>query len=203
MATINTILGSDTITASRTVINQNLTNLNTDKIETSVLDTDTALTANSDTKVATQRAVKAYVDAGGNVNASTTSKGVIELATQEEYSAKTATGATGASLVVPNSIGPVIETTAGVTHSLVTTASQKVIVWAKGYVLNDSGTVTVSLKYNGVTKDSVLVRPSSSGHEIPFALMYTETPGAATQNITVDDNTAASVNSVVIIALKF
>ena len=65
MATINTILGSDTITSSRTVINQNFTNLNTDKIETSVLDTDTALTNNSDLKVATQRAVKAYVDATG------------------------------------------------------------------------------------------------------------------------------------------
>lgn len=32
-------------------------------METSVLDTDTALTANSDSKVATQKAVKAYVDA--------------------------------------------------------------------------------------------------------------------------------------------
>ena len=68
MATINTILGSDTITSSRTVINQNFTNLNTDKIETSVLDTDTALTANSDLKVATQRAVKAYVDTGGSAS---------------------------------------------------------------------------------------------------------------------------------------
>ena len=71
MATINTILGSDTITSSRTVINQNFTNLNTDKIETSVLDTDTALAANSDLKVATQKAVKAYIDALGNLTTKT------------------------------------------------------------------------------------------------------------------------------------
>jgi len=63
MSTITTINGSDTITSSRTVINTNFANLNADKIETSVLDTDTALTANSDTKIPTQKAVKAYVDA--------------------------------------------------------------------------------------------------------------------------------------------
>lgn len=35
------------------------------KLDDSQLDTDTALTADSDTKIATQKAVKAYVDAGG------------------------------------------------------------------------------------------------------------------------------------------
>ena len=63
MSTITTINGSDTITSSRTVINTNFSNLNADKIETSVLDTDSALTANSDTKIASQKAIKAYVDA--------------------------------------------------------------------------------------------------------------------------------------------
>lgn len=69
-------------------------------METSVLDTDTALTANSDSKVATQKAVKAYVDAGGNVNASTTTKGIVEEATDAEITAGTATGGTGAKLFV-------------------------------------------------------------------------------------------------------
>lgn len=62
MATITTINGSDAISTSDTVINTNFANLNSDKIETSVLDTDTALTANSDAKIATQKAVKAYAD---------------------------------------------------------------------------------------------------------------------------------------------
>jgi len=65
MSTITTIASSDLITNSRAVINTNFSNLNTDKIETSYLDTDTALTANSDSKIATQKAVKAYVDALG------------------------------------------------------------------------------------------------------------------------------------------
>lgn len=65
MSTITTINASDTITSSRTVINTNFSNLNTDKIETSALDTDTALAANSDLKIATQKAIKAYVDALG------------------------------------------------------------------------------------------------------------------------------------------
>jgi hypothetical protein len=67
MSTITTINAGDTITSSRTVINTNFSNLNTDKIETSVIDTDTALTANSDAKVPSQKAIKAYVDAIGNI----------------------------------------------------------------------------------------------------------------------------------------
>ena len=100
MSTITAIGASDFITNSRTVINTNAQNLNTDKIETSVLDTDTALTANSDSKVATQRAVKAYVDAGGNVNASETTRGISEEATDAEVTAGTATGGTGAKLFI-------------------------------------------------------------------------------------------------------
>lgn len=66
MTTITTIQSSDLITNSRADINTNFSNLNTDKIETSYIDTDTTLAANSDTKIASQKAVKAYVDAQGN-----------------------------------------------------------------------------------------------------------------------------------------
>lgn len=101
MSTLVTIQSTDLITNSRADLNSNFAALNTDKIETSVLDTDTSLTANSDSKIPTQKAVKAYVDAGGNVNASTTTKGIVEEATQAEINAGTATGATGAKLFVP------------------------------------------------------------------------------------------------------
>lgn len=102
MSTITPLTGSDGITTanSMTKINTNFDNLNTDKIETSYLDTDTALTANSDTKIPTQKAVKAYVDTGGNVNASETTKGIVEEATDAEVTAGTATGGTGAKLFV-------------------------------------------------------------------------------------------------------
>lgn len=68
MATIVTIQAADAISSSRTDINANFANLNSDKVETSVLDTDTSLAANSDSKVATQRAVKTYIDTGGSAS---------------------------------------------------------------------------------------------------------------------------------------
>ena len=100
MATIITLQASDQITNSRADINTSLANLNSDKIETSVIDTDTTLAANSDAKIPSQKAVKAYVDAGGNVNASTTNKGIVEAATSTEITNGTATGGTGAVLAV-------------------------------------------------------------------------------------------------------
>lgn len=53
-----TTIGGDSPTIQR-----NFTEEFSAKLDSSVLDTDTALTANSDSKVATQKAVKAYVDA--------------------------------------------------------------------------------------------------------------------------------------------
>jgi len=100
LSSITTINSGDLISTSRTDINTNFSNLNTDKIETSVLDTDTTLAANSDSKIATQKAVKAYVDSGGQQNASTTVRGLVEEATSAEVIAGTGTGGTGARLFV-------------------------------------------------------------------------------------------------------
>src|SRR3990167_10978677 len=100
MATIATIDATDLISDSRTDINTNFSNLNADKIETSYLDTDTALAANSDVKIPSQKAVKTYIDTSGGSNASETSKGIVEEATDAEVTAGTATGATGAKLIV-------------------------------------------------------------------------------------------------------
>ena len=66
MATITTIQTTDLITNSRADINTNFANLNSDKIETSVLDTDNTLAADSDAKIPSQKAIKTYVDAQGN-----------------------------------------------------------------------------------------------------------------------------------------
>lgn len=103
MASITTINSGDLISGSRADINNNFSNLNSDKIETSYLDTDTSLTANSDTKIATQKAVKSYVDSGGQQNASETVRGLVEEATSAEVAARTDVGATGAKLFVPPS----------------------------------------------------------------------------------------------------
>jgi hypothetical protein len=100
MSSITTINGGDLIKNSRADINTNFSNLNTDKIETSYLDTDTALTADSDTKIATQKAVRAFVLSGGQANASETERGLVEEASDSEVTAGTATGSTGAKLFV-------------------------------------------------------------------------------------------------------
>ncbi len=100
MATIITLQSSDQISSSRADINTSLANLNSDKIETSYLDTDTAMAANSDTKIPSQKAVKTYIDTQGGANASETVRGIVEEATDAEVTAGTSTGATGAKLVV-------------------------------------------------------------------------------------------------------
>jgi hypothetical protein len=76
------------------------------------------------------------------------------------------------------------------------------MVWAKGNVSNSPGQATVTLKYNTVTKDTVVVGTESNTTEKHgFALHYTETPGAGTQNITVESGN--SLANVVIMVMKF
>jgi hypothetical protein len=103
MATITTIASGDNISNSRTDINTNFANLNSDKIETSVIDTDTALTANSDAKLPSQKAVKAYVDA--NITAPIS----VETTTGTTYSITT----TGSQRVVVLAKGSVQQTLNG------------------------------------------------------------------------------------------
>lgn len=159
MASITTIQGADVISTSRTTINTNFANLNSDKIETSYLDTDTSLTANSDSKIATQKAVKAYVDSGGQQNASETVRGLVEEATTAEITAGTDTGGTGAKLFVPPSkmntqIANVISTSTGAKTYTVGTLDNALVktyfniqlpftLWT-GAVVNDTSTTFVN-----------------------------------------------------------
>lgn len=110
MSVIVVIASSDLITNSRADINANFAALNADKIETSYLDTDTTLAANSDSRIATQKAVKAYIDSGGNSIASTTAKGIVQQATDAQVLARTTTGSSGAPLFVnPSSLSSVLK----------------------------------------------------------------------------------------------
>lgn len=100
-----------------------------------------------------------------------------------------------------------VEITAGTTHSLTTLAGQRVIVIAKGHVLLNGGpgsTVT-TLAYNGVSKDTVTAgeNSTSSTSYHPFCLLYTEIPGAATQNVTVTGSSYSPSNvKILVIKLK-
>lgn len=104
MSTIVTINSGDLISDSRSDLNTNFENLNTDKEEVSNKSTDTTLSANSDTLYPSQKAVKTYIDTVGGANASTLVRGVVEEATQAEVDAGTATGGTGARLFINPSL---------------------------------------------------------------------------------------------------
>lgn len=106
MATVTSLVGTDGITTanSMTKINTNFSNLNTDKIETSVIDTDTALGANSDTKIPSQKAVKAYADSIVGIAASETVKGNVEEATDAEVTAGTASGTLAKLFITPTKL---------------------------------------------------------------------------------------------------
>ena len=154
MSTITVIQSSDLITNSRAVINTNFSNLNTDKIETSYLDTDTTLAANSDSKMATQKAVKAYVDAGGNVNASETAKGIVEEATDTEVTNGSSTGGTGAKLfITPAKLATRLSTiTSPVINAYTTEATIAGSSTTRFDITNPSGT-TFRYTYDGTGTD--------------------------------------------------
>lgn len=93
---------------------------------------------------------------------------------------------------------PIIETTNGTTHSLNTIAGQKVIVLVKGRI-SASSPSDIKLNYNGIQKDIVNIGVGS--YPTSFSLMYTETPGIATNDITVTSS-SATMSNVVIIVIK-
>lgn len=78
-----------------------------------------------------------------------------------------------------------IEQTLGTTHSLTTIANQKVLVIAKGWYTGANDQMWLRMKYNGVSKDLVKTDALASGINVCFTLMYMDTPGAATADITI------------------
>lgn len=160
MSTITVINASDQITDSRAVINTNFANLNSDKIETSYLDTDTSLAANSDTKIATQRAVKTYVDTQGGANASETVRGIVEEATDAEVAAGSSTGGTGAKLFITPA-----KLLSGVTRPVVnvyTTAATSVGGSTTQFDITNTSGTTYRYTYDGTGTD-----PSFSAANYP------------------------------------
>jgi hypothetical protein len=77
------------------------------------------------------------------------------------------------------------ETVTGTTESLTTTATQRVVVWVKGDAIPGTTSRTVTVAYNSVTKATWVTSAAAATTRFPFALMYTEVPGAGTANITV------------------
>ena len=91
----------------------------------------------------------------------------------------------------PNTSAGLISYESGtsVPYALTTIALQRVLVIVRGSINFNAGTTqtTLQLQYNGVTKDTCNIGTMSTGGNavLPFVMMYTEVPGAATQNITI------------------
>ena len=184
MSTIITIAAGDNISDSRTDINTNFTNLNSDKIETSVLDTDTTLAANSDSKVATQKAVKTYIDTSGGANASTTVRGIVEEATAAEIAAATAAGGTGARLFINPSTLPVID-------YQVFTASG---TWTKPSIAGSNALVVVEAwgaGGGGGSGDNTNSRAGGGGGGVYITKVFKASSLGATETVTIGTGGAA------------
>lgn len=96
-----------------------------------------------------------------------------------------------------------IERTEGTTHSLTTLANQRVVVFVTGTNTDGTGTLrTNNVKYGGVTKATCISDGAGSATNPPIAMNYTEVPGAATADITVDTD-GGTLSNVVILVLKF
>lgn len=153
MSTITTMNSGDGISASRTVINTNFSNLNTDKFESSNVDTDTSLAANSDSKVPSQKAVKTYIDTQGGANASETVRGIVEEATDAEMTAGTATGGTGAKLfVTPAKLSTYLSSSKPIVRVYSTAATAVGSSTTRFDITNPSGT-TFRYTYDGTGTD--------------------------------------------------
>lgn len=133
-----------------------------------------------------------------NTEATATANGLVPTPPNDttKFLRGDATWATGGSAIT-------VITSATSTLSMTTTANQKVVVWAKGssHPIGEGGAnYTVLLKYNGTQKDSINAKGGTAVNVNPFSLMYTETPGAGTANITV--TTTETLNSdITIIAM--
>lgn len=157
-----------------------------------------------------EAATKGYVDnvtVSGAPNADETTKGIVQEATSEQFSSGVGVGSTGAKLFgtpekILSFLRSAITSSLGTTHSITTNGSQKVFVLAKGTLDPTTASHTVTLKYNGVTKDTVVIDSGGAGFypQQPFSLMYLEIPGSGTNDVTVE-TTGGTLNNVVITSI--
>jgi len=146
LTTLTTTANSNLVSA----INEVNSGLAT-KIPTSYLDTDTSLTANSDSKIATQKATRAYVLANVTPSATETVQGKAEIATQAE----TNTGTDDTRFVTPLKLKTNLATYGYLTGSGTT---RSLPLYSSGAVLGDSSikqsTTGTRILINGITDDT-------------------------------------------------
>lgn len=107
--------------------------------------------------------------------------------------------------VLANPTSPSITKSTSATPSVDTTAGQKLVIMAKGNVAvpaGTPGTITVNMKINTVTVDTVVATQNLSGGYggvAPVSFLYYAIPGAQTNAITFDQ----TVSNLVTIMMVF
>lgn len=113
-----------------------------------------------------------------------------------------ATGATGPTGAAGSNAPQVsASVTSSTTVSVTTTSGQTIVVIAKGTIIPGLVARTVSLKYDGVAKDSDSVGLLAINLEAAFTLIWVGTPGAQTKNLTLE-TTGGTINSPAISIIK-
>lgn len=148
------------------------------KIPTSYLDTDTALTANSDAKIATQKATKAYADAkvADAINNGTTTIAPSQNAVFDELALK-------APLASPSFTTPNIGAATGTSLALTNDTNQ--------ILLDSDGTYVGTLNVNTLSNNRTWNLPNASG-----TLLVTSSIGSTIQayDATLDAFAAYNTN---------
>jgi len=90
---------------------------------------------------------------------------------------------------------PTLGTSSTATLSVTTSGTQTIMVWAKASHEGGgtAGNATISLKYNAVTKDTV-VSDDGTAASGSVAVQYTEVPAAGTQDITLTTSSGSLAN---------
>jgi len=180
----------------------NITSLDAGQVASGTMP-DARLSSNVVTPDAIQAFTSKTITAASNTVAANSLKSATTIVSVDAAAAPIAgqylraSGGTAAGWQIPATS----ETTAGTTASLTTTANQRVVVWVKGDVIPGTTAQTITVAYNSVTKAIWLTSAAAATTRFPFAIMYTEVPGAGTYNITVT-TTGGTMANIKITVLK-
>ena len=174
-----TVIGttdSQTLTNKTIVASSNtISALATSMFAANVIDTDTTLAANSDTRLATQKATKAYVDASFAANDAMVFKGVIDCSANPNYPAADAGhvykvsvagkigGASGPNVEVGDALWCTVDGTAAGNHATVGANWSIIQVNIDGAVTGQTSSVDSEIALFSGTSGKIIKRATTTG----------------------------------------